>query len=105
MSRYAIIDERGIILNVIEWDGERRWTPPTGTQLVALESDQHAEPDGTFDGKTFSPAPVGDPPPPTIEELVERLDKLQSAVITSVPDVGVTLETAPVDIDTDLKGI
>lgn len=53
-SRYAIV-RAGIVLNVIEWDGVSRWAPPPGTALVI--ADERAEPGGSWDGRSFSPAP------------------------------------------------
>lgn len=33
MGRYAVIDEKGIVQNVIEWDGIANWKPPEGCTL------------------------------------------------------------------------
>ncbi len=34
MGRHAIINEKNIVVNVIEWDGEP-WNPPLGHALIA----------------------------------------------------------------------
>jgi hypothetical protein len=33
---YAIIDNTGLVVNVILWDGESEWQPPEGYQAVEL---------------------------------------------------------------------
>ena len=30
MARYAVIDEKNVVQNVIEWDGVTQWKPPKG---------------------------------------------------------------------------
>jgi len=30
MARYAVIDEKNIVQNVVEWDGVAKWAPPPG---------------------------------------------------------------------------
>lgn len=32
--RWAVIDSKKIVVNVVEWDGERPWTPPEGCEVV-----------------------------------------------------------------------
>lgn len=36
MGRYAVINEKNIVVNVIEWNGEP-WNPPLGCALVTGE--------------------------------------------------------------------
>lgn len=55
---YAVI-RAGTVENVVLWDGETDWTPPEGTDLVAL-NDQPAGPGWTFDGTTFTAPPEED---------------------------------------------
>lgn len=35
-DRYALVDEDGLTLNVVLWDGQGSWTPPGG--LTAVEA-------------------------------------------------------------------
>lgn len=37
MSRYAII-ENSIVVNIIEWDGVSKYTPPVNTTLIDITS-------------------------------------------------------------------
>ncbi len=30
MARYAVINDKGVVENVIEWDGVQNWRPPEG---------------------------------------------------------------------------
>lgn len=62
MSRYAMVDQgSGIVVNVIEWDGnEETWQPPPGYQMVE-DPDFRAGPGYSWDGETFQPPPGGEP--------------------------------------------
>lgn len=37
MDRHAVIDEKGVVVNVIVWDGKANWSPPTGHRTVPHE--------------------------------------------------------------------
>lgn len=37
-SRYALVDDDGLVVNVVEWDGEADWSAPEG--LTAVETDE-----------------------------------------------------------------
>lgn len=41
-KRYVVIDDAGIALNTIIWDGESDWSPPEGC-TVALEDSEEAQ--------------------------------------------------------------
>ncbi len=32
--RYAVINNDGIVVNVIEWDGKTQWSPPSGCFVI-----------------------------------------------------------------------
>lgn len=53
---YAVI-RNGLVENVVSWDGETDWTPPEGSDVVALH-DRIAGPGWTYDGSTFTPPPA-----------------------------------------------
>ena len=36
-NRYALVDSGGLVVNIVEWDGETDWSPPAG--LTATEAD------------------------------------------------------------------
>ena len=63
MARYAMIDDAsGIVVNVIEWDGdEANWKSPTGYTMV-LDDPPAAGPGFTYDGTNFIPPPSGQVP-------------------------------------------
>jgi hypothetical protein len=62
MARYAMIDEAsGIVVNVIEWDGdEATWKAPTGYVMVE-DPDYKSGPGFTYENGTFTPPPGGQP--------------------------------------------
>lgn len=31
-NRYALVDGSGLVVNLIEWNGEAAWTPPDGLE-------------------------------------------------------------------------
>lgn len=36
-NRYALVDTDGLVVNVVEWDGQVEWSPPEGLTAVATE--------------------------------------------------------------------
>ena len=62
MSRYAMVDDAsGIIVNVIEWDGdEASWKAPTGYTMVE-DTEGKAGPGGSYKDGAFEPVPGGEP--------------------------------------------
>lgn len=53
---YAIV-EKGVVTNIVVWDGESDWTPPTGATAVLVPADTFVSIGYTYNGTTFS-APV-----------------------------------------------
>lgn len=37
MDRYAVINEKNVVVNVIAWDGEAEWAPPAGHRIERHE--------------------------------------------------------------------
>ncbi len=37
MARYAVIDDKNVVQNVIEWDGVAKWAPPPGHSVKPHE--------------------------------------------------------------------
>jgi len=94
MARYAMIDEAsGIIVNVIEWDGdETRWRPPQGHKMVE-DTEGVAGPGGSFKDGEFHPAPGGEPGPepepagpPSLSPRQIRLALLQAGITEEMVD-------------------
>ena len=58
LSRYAVVDDDGLVLNVLVWDGATSWSPPTGT--VAVPVGDEVEIGGILDSRTkeFTPGPI-----------------------------------------------
>jgi hypothetical protein len=55
-------DASGIVVNVVEWDGdEATWKAVDGYTMVE-DADNAASPGFTWDGTTFLPPPGGAPP-------------------------------------------
>lgn len=56
--RHAIVRRLdGVIVNVIEWDGRTKWSPPEGCDAVPADQAE-AEPGGRWDGARFHRAPL-----------------------------------------------
>lgn len=49
--RYALI-KAGVVINVVEWDGTKAFSLPSG--VTAVEATADAQPGGTWDGATFT---------------------------------------------------
>ena len=62
MARYAMVDDSsGIVVNVIEWDGdESKWMPPLAHTMVE-DSKNEAGPGFTWKDGVFEPPPGGQP--------------------------------------------
>jgi hypothetical protein len=62
MARYAMVDDgSGIVVNVIEWDGNTQtWTPPDGYTMVK-DTKGEAGPGFSYANGTFTPPPGGEP--------------------------------------------
>lgn len=69
MAQYAIV-ENGVVVNVVEWDGSTKWTPPSG-QVVAIPAGMTGGiGDAYANGKFTSPAPSS-PPAPTLAQQAQ----------------------------------
>lgn len=59
---YAIVDQSGNVTNVVVWDGDiDNWTPPDGTNAVAVSGGLGVGPGYTYANGVFTAPP---PPPP-----------------------------------------
>lgn len=54
MNTYALV-QGGEVVNVIVWDGESEWTPPTGQTAVAIPDGSEAAIGWSYDGTNFEP--------------------------------------------------
>lgn len=36
-GRYGLVDADGLVVNVVEWDGEAAWTAPEGLNTVEVD--------------------------------------------------------------------
>jgi len=36
-GRYGLVDADGLVVNVVEWDGEAAWTAPEGLNAVEVD--------------------------------------------------------------------
>lgn len=55
-SVYAVVNGKGLIENVVVWDGITEWSPPEGTTAVDC-GDSLCQIGGTYKEGKFSPAP------------------------------------------------
>lgn len=80
MGRYAVVDSAGLIVNVVEWDGLKPWSPPPGTALVAEADAPGIEPGAKLvAGKVERRAPV----PMSPGEVARRAIELQAQIDAS----------------------
>jgi len=56
-SRYALVDADGLVVNVVEWDGETQWSAPE--DLTPVEAPDGASKSWTLTDGVWAP-PVGD---------------------------------------------
>lgn len=55
MSTYAIVNNDGIVVNTIIWDGESKWDKPEGMNTVLYEGNGPCVIGGTYLNGVFSP--------------------------------------------------
>ena len=75
--RYAIVED-GVVINVVNWDGSRGWTPPVGSQALRHDT---ASVGWTYHDNEFF-APDDDVPVPT----VLRREVYKSIVLSRLTD-------------------
>ena len=78
---YALIDSNGIVQNIIIWDGETEYTPPTGQTLVEA-------PSGTKNGATYANGVFTNPVEPTPIPVVIPL-AIQAQTLLDKTDITV----------------
>lgn len=95
MDNYAIIDDAGLIINIIEWDGESEWAPPEGNTAVLCENEGDCVIGGTYQDGIFAP-----PPQPEIpkEESVADAEQTKSSLLAQATMMIDPLQDA-VDLD------
>jgi hypothetical protein len=80
-----MVDDDGLVVNVIEWDGnEQTWRPPQGHTMVE-DGEGQAGPgftyaDGTFTPPEPEPGPEPEPIVPTLTPRQIRLGLLQAGI-------------------------
>lgn len=53
MSIYAVV-ENGIVTNLVEWDGESEWTPPSGSTDVLVPTNTFVDLGYSYSNGVFS---------------------------------------------------
>lgn len=84
MYKYALINNQNIVDNIILWDGETAWNPPSGLQPLNVENIE-CDIGWVYDGSVFTapevvvvtPEPVLEP---TKEELLAQLQTLTQQI-------------------------
>lgn len=63
VGTYALVDENGVVVNTIMWDGDlNNWTPPEGlTGIEYTEGDGPVSIGWTWDGESFAPPEPEEP--------------------------------------------
>jgi len=73
--RYALVDENGVVVNMVAVDGD--WTPPDGLRLVVAPAEVSMN--WRYANNQFTappPDPIPDPPTPTIPEITAYQAKI-----------------------------
>ena len=95
---YAVINDEGVIINTVVWDGVSQWAPPEGTIAVRC-GEQLCGIGGTYKDGKFYP-----PPEPEIpqEELVAKALQLKSSLISEASQqISILQDAVDLDMATD----
>lgn len=58
LEQYALVNDKGIVVNVCTWDGKPdSWTPPPGATVLKATAFPTCAPGDQFDGVTLTKAP------------------------------------------------
>ena len=84
--RKALVNEDGLILNVIEIEKKTDWLPPDGCSLLTEKQSIPANPGDTWDGSKIIPQVISEVPESRnleaeIDELKARLDGIEAVRI------------------------
>jgi len=84
MYKYALINNKNIVDNVVLWNGETEWEPPSGFQLLNVENIECGI-GWTYDGSVFTEPEVINvvqetTPAPTKEDLLAQLQTLSQQI-------------------------
>ena len=84
--RKALVNEDGLILNVIEIEKKTDWLPPEGCSLLTEQQSVKANPGDSWDGSKIIPQVLPEVPEPRnleaeIDELKARLDGIEAVKI------------------------
>lgn len=52
--RWAVVDD-GIVVNLIVWDGESPWSPPSDARVIEIPDDSPVDIGWSYDGSNFAP--------------------------------------------------
>jgi len=78
MNKYALINDKNIVDNIVLWDGGDSWQPPQTMTCINVENIE-CDLGWHYDGSAFT-APeiieVAPTPEPTREELIAQLNAL-----------------------------
>ena len=80
MGAYAVIDGRGVVVNIILWDGIYEWLPPVGTIVVSAEGEKNCGIGGSYQSGVFSPPPQSIPEQ---DELIERARQYKASLLSA----------------------
>lgn len=98
MAKYALVNDSGIVENVILWDGV---TPLdlAGYDVIGVDDDFYVGPGFLYDGKDFSPPPQ---PDITYEECVQRAQaELAQRQRVAADRISVLQDAVDLDMATD----
>lgn len=75
MAKYAQIDAHGVVVNLVEWNGDTKlWQPPEGFTVVRTDAARIGD---SYDGARFT-TPVRPEPEPVKSEAEQLADLLRS---------------------------
>jgi len=84
MKKYALINDKNIVDNIVLWDGGDSWQPPQTMTCINVENIECSI-GWSYDGSAFT-APevivVAPAPEPTREELLAQINALSAQIQT-----------------------
>ena len=78
MNKYALINDKNIVENIVLWDGGNSWQPPQTMTCINVENIE-CDLGWLYDGSAFTAPEVVEvtpTPEPTREELIAQLNAL-----------------------------
>lgn len=105
--RYALLDQAGLVHNVIEWDGEAPYEAPGGLSTMEVSAETIVGIGYMWDGETFVNTDPGELETEELQSmqqgLIQQRDALDAQIAQLQVQIEAALEAAEVDVVLDPK--